>query len=180
MVFEFQVRGISKPDIQKLYKKYYKLFKKPDNAIENICELFLELIYLYFDNDKEKLYKLFFPVIMANFTEKGSIHSVIEECRESKNLYSWSYTYRILNKLDEDTGLEISRIFRKIKFKILKKLGFKNVIRSFSFESQNFLITRHHQTLAHRSWRDPSSLTNRLWKSRPWRQSFASLVSYLF
>lgn len=126
MAFEFQVRGVSKPEIQKLYKKYCKLFKKSDEPIDVVCELFLELVYFYFDNNKEKLYKLFFPVIMANFTEKGSIHSVIEEYRESKNLYSWSYTYRILDKLDEDTGLEISRIFRKIMFKILKKLGFKN------------------------------------------------------
>lgn len=126
MAFEFQVREISKPEIQKLYKKYYKLFKKPDKAIENICELFLELIYIYFDNNKEKLYKLFFPVIKANFTEKGSIHSVVQECRKSKKLYSYSYTYRILRQLDEDTGLEISRIYRKIMFKILKKLGFRN------------------------------------------------------
>lgn len=126
MVFKFQVRGISKLEIQKLYKKYYKLFKKSDKPTEILCELFLELIYLYFDNDEEKLYKLFFPVIMANFIEKGSIHSVIEEYREGKNLYSWSYTYRILNRLDSNIGLEIGRIFRKIMFKILKKVGFKN------------------------------------------------------
>ena len=126
MSFEFRIRGISKLETLKLYKKYCKLFKKSDNPVEIVCELFLELIYLYFDNNKEKLYKLFFPVIMANFTEKGSIHSVIEEYRESKNLYSWSYTYRILGQLDEDTGLEIGRIYRKIMFKILKKVGFKN------------------------------------------------------
>ena len=49
MVFKFKVRGISKLEMQKLYKKYYKLFKKPDKAIESICKLFLELIYIYFD-----------------------------------------------------------------------------------------------------------------------------------
>lgn len=125
MVFEFKARGISKQEIQKLYKRYCKLLKKSNKPIEAICELFLELIYLYFDNKQEKLYKLFFPVVMANFIEKGSIHSVIEEFRESKKLYSYSYTYRMLRQLDEDTGLEISRIFRKIMFKILKKLGFK-------------------------------------------------------
>lgn len=91
-----------------------------------VCGLFLELIYAYFDNPKEKLYKLFFPVIMANTVEKGSIHSITEEYRESHQLYSWSYTYRILNKLDDDIGLEISRVFRKILFKILKSAGFKN------------------------------------------------------
>jgi len=126
MTFEFQVRGISKQEMQKLYKKYYKLFKKSDKPIEIVCELFLELIYLYFDNNKKKLYKLFFPVIMANFIEKGSIHSAVEDFRKDKCLYSWSYTYRILKQLDEDTGLEISRIFRKVLFKILKKTGFKN------------------------------------------------------
>lgn len=127
MVFEFQVRGISKKEVQKLCKKYLKLFKKnSDNSIEVVCNLFLELIYLYFDNDKEKLHKLFFPVIMTNFIEQGSIHSVVEEYRCPKNLYSWSYTYRILNLLDEDVGLGISRIYRKIMFRILKKMGFKN------------------------------------------------------
>jgi len=126
MAFKFQVRDISKPEIQKIYKKYLKLVKKSDKPIEIICGLFLELIYLYFGNDRRKLTKLFFPIIMANFIEKGSIHSVIEEYKKSKKLYSWSYTYRILRQLDWDTGLEISRIFRKILFKILKKIGFKN------------------------------------------------------
>lgn len=127
MAFEFQVRCISNLEIQKIYKKYYKLLKrKSDKSIEIISDMLLELIYLYFNNDKEKLYKLFYPVIMANLIEKGSIHSVIQEFRESKDIYSWSYTYRILNQLDEDTGLEISRIYRKILFKILKKIGFKN------------------------------------------------------
>lgn len=126
MVFEFRVRGISKPEIQKICKKYGRLLKrKPDKTTEIVCDLLIELIYLYFDNDKEKLYKLFYPVIMANLIEKGSIHSVTEEFRETKKLYSWSYTYRTLNQLDEDVGLEISRIFRKIMFKILKKTGFK-------------------------------------------------------
>jgi hypothetical protein len=127
VVFEFQVRGISKTEIQKLYKKYSKLLKrKSDNHTEIVCQMLLELLYLYFNNDKEKLYKLFYPVIMANLIEKGSIHSVIEEFGETKKLYSWSYTYRILNQLDEDTGLEIGRIFRKTIFKILKKTGFKS------------------------------------------------------
>jgi len=127
MVFEFQVRCISKPEIQELAKKYGKLLKrKSDKHTEIVCQLLLELLYLYFNNDKEKLYKLFYPVIMANLIEKGSIHSVIEEFRETKKLYSWSYTYRILNQLDEDAGLELSRIFRKIMFKILKKTGFKS------------------------------------------------------
>ena len=126
MVFEFQSRGISKKDIKKLYKKYWKLFKKTNEPVSVVCDLLLELIYLYFDNDKLKLFKLFFPIIMANFIEKGSIHSIIEEYRESKGLYSWSYTYRMLRKLDWDTGLEISRIFRKVMFHILRKAGFKN------------------------------------------------------
>jgi len=127
MAFEFQTRGISKPEIQKLCKKYHKSFKKKlADPIESVCELFLELICLYFANDKEKLYKLFFPAIMANFTENGSIHSVIEEHRETKNLYSWSYTYRVLGQLDEDAGLEIGRIYRNIMFNILKKTGFRN------------------------------------------------------
>jgi len=126
MAFKFRIRGISKLEMQKLYKKYCKLLKrKSDKPLEIVCELLLELIYLYFDNDKKKLYKLFFPVIMANLIEKGSIHSVTEEFREEKNLHSWSYAYRILNKLDEDVGLEISRIYRKIMFKLLKKIGFK-------------------------------------------------------
>ena len=126
MAFEFRVRGISKQEIKKLCIKYCRLFKKSDAPIEAACRLFLELIYLYFSNDAEKLYKLFFPVIMANFTENGSIHSVIQEYRETKNLHSYSYTYRMLRKLDEDVGLDISRIFRKIMFKILKTAGFKN------------------------------------------------------
>ena len=105
MVFEFQVRDISKPEIQKLAKKYGKLLKtKPEQHTKIVCQLLLELLYLYFNNDKEKLYKLFYPVIMANLIEKGSIHSVIEEFKETKKLYSWSYTYRILNQLNEDTG----------------------------------------------------------------------------
>ena len=91
-----------------------------------ICELFISLIYLYFDNPKRKLHKLFFPVIMANFMELGSINSVIKEYKEKKNLYSESYTCRILRQLDENDSLEISRMFRKILFKILKKNGFKN------------------------------------------------------
>ncbi len=126
MVFEFKVRSISKPEVRNLYKKYAKLFKRKDKPIEVVCALFLEIIYNYFDNDNEKLYKLFFPPIMANFIEKGSVHSVVKEHRETKNLYSWSYTYRILNTLDHDTGLELSRVYRKIMFKILKKIGFAN------------------------------------------------------
>lgn len=125
MAFEFKDRGVSKLEMQKLYKKYCKVFKKSDKAIEVVCGLFLELIYIYFDNKEEKLYKLFFPVIMANFIENGSIYSVVQEFRYKKGLYSYSYTYRMLRKLNEDAGLELSRIFRKIMFKILKKLGFK-------------------------------------------------------
>ena len=127
MVFQFKARGVSKEECKGLYKKFSRAFrKKSSNHVQIACELFLEIIFLYFDNDKEKLYKLFFPVIMANLIEKGSIHSVIEEFRKSKGLYSWSYTYRILNLLDEDDSLEISRLYRKVMFKILKKLGFKN------------------------------------------------------
>ncbi|MDP2934713.1 MAG: hypothetical protein Q8N59_03050 [bacterium] len=63
---------------------------------------------------------------MANLIERGSIHSVIEEFRKSKGLFSWSYTYRILNMLSEDDSLEISRAYRKVMFKILKKFGFKS------------------------------------------------------
>jgi hypothetical protein len=125
MVFEFKVRGISKENRQKLFKKYVRKFKQKTN-IEVVSTLFLDLIYLYFDNEQEKLYKLFFPIIMANFQENGSIHSVIQEHSEENNLYSWSYTYRIINTLDEDSSLKISRLSRDILFKILKKIGFRN------------------------------------------------------
>ncbi|MBU4070121.1 MAG: transposase [Nanoarchaeota archaeon] len=63
---------------------------------------------------------------MANLIENGSINSVIKEYRESKKLYSHSYTMRILNQLDRDDSLEISKIFREIMFKILKKNKFSN------------------------------------------------------
>lgn len=156
MAFEFQVRGISKENVKKLYKGYWKLFKKSDKPIEVVCKLFLKLIYLYFENDKKKLYKLFFPVIMANFMENGSIHSATEEYRRSKELYSWSYTYRILGQLDMDTGLEISRIFRKIMFKILKKTGFKNkgycvaidITAKPFYGNKNLLMVKGHKKTA--------------------------------
>ncbi|HJX51116.1 MAG TPA: hypothetical protein VJ438_06670 [Candidatus Nanoarchaeia archaeon] len=63
---------------------------------------------------------------MANFMELGSINSVIKEYKGKKKLFSESYTCRILRQLDEDDGLEISRVFRKILFKLLKQNGFKN------------------------------------------------------
>ena len=126
MAFVFQLRGVSKTESKEICKRYTKEFKRKDNFHTAVCGLFLDIIYLYFDNDKTKLYKLFFPVIMANFTEKGSIHSVIEEYRESKNLYSWSYTYRILNMVGKDDGLEIGRIFRKLLLKLMKNAAFKN------------------------------------------------------
>ncbi len=63
---------------------------------------------------------------MANFMELGSINSVIKEYRTKKKLYSESYTCRILRQIAEDDSLEISRIFRKILFKLLKQNGFKN------------------------------------------------------
>ena len=127
MVFQLKVGGILKEDEKKLCRKYAKLLRKNnEDTMKIICNLFLELIYIYFDNPKRKLYKLFFPVIMANFMELGSINSVIKEYKEKKKLYSESYTCRILKQLDENDSLEISRIFRKILFKILKKNGFKN------------------------------------------------------
>lgn len=127
MAFQLKRRNITKEEEKLIYRKYSKLLKKKDIDINKvICELFISLIYLYFDNPKRKLYKLFFPVIMANFMELGSINSVINEYRGKKNLYSESYTCRILRQLDENDSLEISRIFRKILFKILKKNGFKN------------------------------------------------------
>lgn len=126
MVFKLKTRNITKDDEKNLCRKYTKLLKKNNNALEIISKLFLELIYLYFNNKKRKLYKLFFPVIMANLIEQGSINSVIEEYKNKKRLYSESYTCRILKQLDNETGLEISRIFRKILFKILKKIGLKN------------------------------------------------------
>ena len=127
MKFKFKIRGITKQAKKELRFKYQRAFKKKDKDIlKLICELFLDLIYLYFDDSKEKLYKLFFPVIMANCMEKGSIHSVTEEYRKSKQLYSWSYTCRMLRQLNPDIGLEISRIFREVLFKILKNNGFKN------------------------------------------------------
>lgn len=127
VVFQFRVRGVSKDEVNSLYRRFSRAFRKSSaDPVEVACDLFLEIVFSYFDNDRDKLYKLFFPVVMANFIEKGSIHSVIEEFRKSRRLYSWSYTYRILNLLDEVDGLEISRVYRKVMFKILKKLGFKS------------------------------------------------------
>jgi len=129
MVFKLKARIVTKEDEKHLYRKYKKIFKKnlkQEELTGKICLLFLDLIYLYFNNKKRKLYKLFFPVIMANFMELGSINSVIEEYRKKKKLYSESYTCKILRELDEDDGLEISRIFRKVLFKLLKQNGFKD------------------------------------------------------
>jgi len=127
MAFKLNKKNVTKEDEKIICRKYAKLFKKKEIEINKvICELFISLIYLYFDNPKRKLHKLFFPVIMANFMELGSINSVIKEYKEKKNLYSESYTCRILRQLDENDSLEISRMFRKILFKILKKNGFKN------------------------------------------------------
>ena len=127
MEFKLKKKNVTKEDEKIICGKYAKLFKKKEIEINKvICELFISLIYLYFYNPKRKLHKLFFPVIMANFMELGSINSVIKEYKEKKNLYSESYTCRILRQLDENDSLEISRMFRKILFKILKKNGFKN------------------------------------------------------
>lgn len=128
MAFRFKIRQITKEDEKKLCRKYKKIFRKQkqEELMENICFLFLDLIYIYFSNKKKKLYKLFFPVIMANFMEHGSINSVIKEYKTEKRLYYESYTCRILKQLDTEDSLEISRIFRRILFKILKKNGFKN------------------------------------------------------
>ena len=127
--FNLKARNVTKDDEMNLYKKYKKIFKKnlkQEELTEAICLLFLDLIYLYFDNKKRKLYKLFFPVIMANFIEQGSINSVIKEYKSKKNLFSESYTCRILKQFEDDDSLEISRIFRKVLFKILKQNGFKD------------------------------------------------------
>src|SRR3989344_7795080 len=127
MAFKLRARNFTKEEERRICRKYARLLKKKNkDSMEIICDLFLETIYLYFDNPKRKLHKLFFPVIMANFMEIGSINSVIREYRIKKKLYSESYTCRILKQLNEDDSLEISRIFRKILFKILKKNGFKN------------------------------------------------------
>jgi putative transposase len=127
MAFQLKVRGIFKEDETKLCRKYSKLLKKGKaDRMEVVCKLFLELIYIYFNNPKRKLYKLFFPAIMANFMEQGSINSVIKEYKTKKKLYSESYTCRILKTLDENDSLEISRIFRKILFKILERNRLKN------------------------------------------------------
>jgi len=129
MAFKLKVRNVTKKNEKNLYRKYKKAFKKnlkQEELTNTICFLFLDLIYIYFDNKKRKLYKLFFPVIMANFMELGSINSVIKEYKTKKKLYSESYTCRILRQLDEEDGLEISRIFRKILFKLLKQNGFKD------------------------------------------------------
>ena len=127
MIFQLKRRDVKKEEEKLIYRKYSRLLKKKNIDINKvICELFISLIYLYFDNPKRKLYKLFFPVIMANFIELGSINSVIKEYKIKKNLYSESYTCRILKQLDEYDSLEISRMFRRILFKILKKNGFKN------------------------------------------------------
>jgi len=127
--FKLNARDVTKEDEKKLYKKYKKIFKKnleQEELTNAICLLFLDLIYLYFDNKKRKLYKIFFPVIMANFMELGSINSAIVEYKAREKLYSESYTCRILKQIDNLDSLEISRIFRKILFKILKKNKFKN------------------------------------------------------
>ena len=127
MVFQLKRRSVTKEEKRLIYIKYSRLLRKKNIEINKvICELFVSLIYLYFNNPKRKLYKLFFPVIMANFMELGSINSVIKEYKTKKNLYSESYTCRILKQIDENDSLEISRIFRKIILKILKKNGFKN------------------------------------------------------
>jgi len=129
MKFKLKKRNILKEDKRNLCKKYRRIFKKnlkQNDLTDAICLLFLDLIYVYFDNKKRKLFKLFFPVIMANFMELGSINSVIKEYKIKKKLYSESYTCRILKELDEEDSLEISRIFRKILFKLLKQKGFKN------------------------------------------------------
>ena len=77
MQFEFRPRGITKQNKKELRFKNQRAFKRKDkDLLELTSTLFLDLIYLYFDNPKEKLHKLFFPVIMANCMEKGSIHSV--------------------------------------------------------------------------------------------------------
>jgi len=128
-VFKLKPRCISKEDKRELHKKYKKVFKKKLNQnelTEEVCLLFLDLIYIYFYNPKRKLFRLFFPVIMANFMELGSINSVIKEYRTKKKLYSESYTCRILKQLNEDDSLEISRIFRKVLFKLLRQKGLKN------------------------------------------------------
>ena len=127
MVFQLKKRNITKEDEQLIYVKYSRLLRKNNIDINKvICELYLSIIYLYFCNPKRKLYKLFFPVIMANFMELGSINSVIKEYKIKKKLYSESYTCRIIKQLNENDSLEISRIFRKILYKILRKNGFKN------------------------------------------------------
>mgnify|MGYP001579410874 CR=1 FL=1 len=123
------MRKLKKDDEKKIHRKYKKVFKKnleQEKLKEAICLLFLDLIYLYFDNKKRKLYKLFFPVIMANFMELGSINSAIQEYRVKEKLYSESYTCRILKQVNNEDSLEISRIFRKVLFKILKQNKFKN------------------------------------------------------
>src|SRR3989338_6297648 len=126
MAFKLRARNFTKEEERRICRKYARLLKKKNkDSMEIICDLFLETIYLYFDNPKRKLHKLFFPVIMANFMEIGSINSVIREYRIKKKLYSESYTCRILKQLNEDDSLEISRIFRKILFKLLKQKGLK-------------------------------------------------------
>ncbi len=127
--FAFKIRKLTKEDERRLYNKYKKTFKKnleQEELKKAICLLFLDLIYIYFNNKKKKLYKLFFPVIMANFMELGSINSAIKEYKSNEKLYSESYTCRVLKQLGNEDSLEISRIFRKILFKILKQNKFKN------------------------------------------------------
>lgn len=127
--FRLKARKLTKEDEGKVYNRYKKIFKKnlqKDKLTNAICLLFLDLIYIYFDNKKKKLYRLFFPVIMANFMELGSINSAIKEYRKGEKLYSESYTCRILKQIEREDSLEISRIFRKILFKILKQNRFKN------------------------------------------------------
>jgi len=127
MAFKLKSRGVSKKQMNALAVKYGRKSNKQNaDLVKIMINLYIEFIYLYFDNPRRKLKKIFFPVIMANLIEKGSINSVIDEFRDERKLFSHSYTMRILNQLDENEALEMNQLFRKIILKILKRKNFSN------------------------------------------------------
>jgi len=55
MVFQFRARGVSKDEVKDLYERFSRAFRKrSNNPVEVACELFLEIVFLYFDNDERE------------------------------------------------------------------------------------------------------------------------------
>lgn len=122
MAFELIIRGITKGEMNSLALKYGRKIAKKNSNIEKVMiEFYLEFIYIYFNNSRRKLKKLFLPVILSNLLENGSINSAIQEYRVKKNLFSHSYTMRILNQLSKKDGLSLNQLFRRVLWKIMKR-----------------------------------------------------------